>query len=97
LHCAAWSLVLFGLFYLIIDVAGFRKWAFVFVVIGMNSILIYVGTQVVDVMQIAMALFGGLTGKVEGSLRPVLEWTAYIVTWWLGLYFCYRRRIFLKV
>jgi predicted acyltransferase len=97
LHCAAWSLVLFGLFYLIIDVAGFRKWAFVFVVIGMNSILIYVGTQVVDVMQIAMALFGGLTGKVEGSLRPVLEWTAYISTWWLGLYFCYRRRIFLKV
>jgi predicted acyltransferase len=41
LYAGGWSLILLALFYLIIDVWGFRKWAFPFVVIGLNSITIY--------------------------------------------------------
>jgi predicted acyltransferase len=36
-----WSLLLLGILYLIIDVWGFHKWVFYFVVIGMNPITIY--------------------------------------------------------
>ena len=42
LWAAGWSYLLLALFYLLIDVAGFRRWAFPFVVIGMNAIAIYV-------------------------------------------------------
>ena len=40
-----WSLMLLALFYLLIDVQGLRSWAFVFIVIGMNPLLIYVAQQ----------------------------------------------------
>ena len=33
---------IFFLFYYVIDVLGYKKWAFYFKVIGMNSILIYI-------------------------------------------------------
>src|SRR5690606_23112868 len=39
------SLLLIALFYYIIDVRGHTRWAFVFKVIGMNSILIYMSGQ----------------------------------------------------
>ena len=39
------SLILLGLFYLVIDVWGWKKWAFVFVVIGANAITIYVAQE----------------------------------------------------
>ena len=35
------SAILLGLFYWLIDVRGYKKWAFPFVVVGMNSITIY--------------------------------------------------------
>ncbi len=38
--------LLLALFYLVIDVWGFKKWAFGFVVIGMNAIAIYMATHV---------------------------------------------------
>ena len=39
-------LLLLALFYLVIDVWGFKKWAFGFVVIGMNAIAVYGNTGV---------------------------------------------------
>jgi predicted acyltransferase len=40
MHTVGLNLVLFSIFYYIIDVLGHKKWAFFFKVIGMNSILI---------------------------------------------------------
>jgi predicted acyltransferase len=47
-HCVGWSLLLFGVFYLVIDVLGLKKWAFFFAVIGMNPITIYIGVKAVN-------------------------------------------------
>ncbi len=43
-----WSLLLLAIFYLLIDVWGFRKWAFPFVVIGMNAIALYTAVHIFD-------------------------------------------------
>lgn len=43
LWAGGWSYLLLAAFYLLIDVIGRRRWAFPFVVIGMNAITIYVG------------------------------------------------------
>ena len=42
------SLLLFSIFYLIIDVLDYKKWAFFFVVIGMNPITIYLTGRIVN-------------------------------------------------
>ncbi|HSU68402.1 MAG TPA: hypothetical protein VLJ39_16100, partial [Tepidisphaeraceae bacterium] len=41
LYSAGWSLLALAFFYLVIDVARLKKWAFPLVVVGMNSIVIY--------------------------------------------------------
>jgi len=48
LVAGGWSLLLLAAFYWTIDVCGWRRWAFVFVVIGSNAILIYLGSVPVD-------------------------------------------------
>ena len=46
------SLLLFSVFYLIIDVWKFKKWAFFFVVIGMNPITIYLAERIINFDQL---------------------------------------------
>ncbi len=40
-----WTLILLAIFYGLIDGAGYRRWAFPFVVVGLNSITIYMMAQ----------------------------------------------------
>jgi len=53
-------LILFTLFYLVIDIWNFRAWTTFFVVIGMNSITIYLAPKLISFGQAANFLFGGL-------------------------------------
>lgn len=96
LQCAGWSLLLLALFYLVIDVWKFRRWAFFFVVIGMNSILIYLANGFVDFAYTTNLLFEGML-RHTGKYEPVLWAVALVFVRWLLLYFLYRRRIFLRV
>ena len=57
LWTGGWSLLLLGLFYLVIDVWGWKKWAFFFVVIGTNAITIYVGHSFIDFAAVGKLLF----------------------------------------
>lgn len=98
LYTGGWSLLFLAVFYGIIDVAGFRKWAAPFTWIGMNAILIYLASEgLVHFGYTASALFGGLIRFTPMAWQPV--WTAVSVTIvQLGLlYFLYRNKWFLKV
>ena len=48
LHVGGICLILLALFYYVIDVLGYQKWAFFFTIIGMNSILIYMSERFID-------------------------------------------------
>ncbi|MHC4489661.1 MAG: hypothetical protein ACYSW7_10880 [Planctomycetota bacterium] len=48
LFTAGLSLLLLALFYWLIDVRGYKKWAFFFIVIGANPITIFVLQSIVD-------------------------------------------------
>ena len=91
------SLLLLALFYAAIDVLKFRRWAFVFVVIGANAITIYVGQQIIDFSKIADYLFGGLIALARPSSHHFLEAAAYLAAEWLFLWCLYRNRVFLRV
>jgi predicted acyltransferase len=96
LHCAGYSLLLLSLFYLIIDVWQFRSWAFVFVVVGSNSILIYMARRCVDFSYTTHYFFDGLVGST-GQYQPLLFAIAVVIVEWLMLLVLYKNRIFLRV
>ena len=93
---AGWSLLLFALFYLVIDVVGLKRWSFFFRVIGMNSITIYLLQQFFDFHKPVQTLFGGLISLFPDIYYPSLYWCCYVLICWLLLYFLYRKSVFLK-
>lgn len=103
-----WSLTLLAIFYLLIDVIGWRRWAFFFIVIGMNAITIYVMQNFVDFNKMSEFFLGGViryvgqwctaAGHTEGekAQRAVLMF-GILTLKWLMLWFLYRKRAFLRV
>ncbi len=91
------SLLLFAVFYFFIDMMGYKKWAFPLVVIGMNSITIYLAQRVLYLGYTSDFLFGGLAAFFNEIWQPVIIQLAYAVTCWLLLYWLYKKKIFLKI
>lgn len=95
LYAAGWSLLLFSLFYWIIDIKGYTKWAFPLIVIGLNAITIWVGQRVIDFKFTSDFLFSGMA-KYLGGLAPVFLAFTVLLVKWVFLYGLYRKSIFLK-
>jgi predicted acyltransferase len=91
------SLLLFTLFYLIIDVWNFRKWAFFFVVIGLNPITIYLTERIVNLHVISKFLLGGLIAMLPGTWSTLLYGIIITSIGWVFLYILYRYKLFLKI
>ena len=92
------SLVLLGIFYLLIDVWRLRAGFFFFIVIGMNPITIYLlEGRLFDFVKPAEFLFGGAIGAAAAEYQGLLSATAVIGLEWLLLFFLYRKRVFLRV
>jgi predicted acyltransferase len=96
LHCAGWSLLFLALFYLVIDVWRLRAWTLFFVVIGSNSILIYMADAFVDFEHTTHFFFDGAL-RNTGVYQPLLWAMAVVFVKWILLYFLYRKRLFLRV
>jgi predicted acyltransferase len=95
-YACGWSLLLLALFYWVIDVSGYRRWAVFFVVIGMNAITIYFLQAIVKFPEIAKLFVQGVA-QLSGPFNPlVVPLGVVAIKWWL-LWFLYRRRIFFKL
>jgi predicted acyltransferase len=91
------SLILLSAFYYIIDVRGYRKWAFFFSVIGMNSILIYLSPHFINWEYMTKGFFqwaGQLVGDPWDVFVMVL---CFLAVKWTFLYILYKKKIFLRV
>ena len=97
LVAGAYSLSLFALFYWIIDVKGWRKWAHCFEIIGLNSITIYLFRQFVSVKYTNEFFLKGLSEQLSPEWGAVLLAAGYLALCWLFLTFLYRQKLFLKV
>jgi len=96
LFAGGWSLLLLALFYWIIDVQGYRRWAFFFTVIGLNPITIYVLRSQFDLGTVANIFVRGFINHF-GPYKPLFFDLCVLAVGWLFLYFLYRQKIFLKV
>lgn len=90
------SFTLLAVFYGVIDWMQFRRWAFPLVVVGMNSLTIYMVYHFVDFAHTSKLLFSGLYQPLDPKWHSVLESTGALLLVWLFLYALYRRQIFFK-
>ena len=98
LFAGGWSVLLFALFYWIIDVAGYKKWSMPFVWIGTNSILIYMAAHgLINFESTSQFLFGGIINQLDGAWQHVLLWTGVLIIQLILLKFLYSRKWFLKI
>ena len=87
----------FALFYWVIDIKGLKAWTFPLVVVGMNSIAIYVAYQLtagwirsVGKTWLGNSLFEGTYGALTSSLLVLIVlWT---FCWWL-----WKRKVFIRI
>lgn len=92
-----YSTLLLTLFYWLIDVLEFKKSAKFFAVIGTNSIIVYLGTSIIDWQYTAKSIFGGLINIVPAAWHDLVMICWMMFLQWLVLYWLYRRNIFIKV
>ena len=95
LWSGGWCLLLLALFYWVIDVKGYRRWSFFFVVIGMNAIVAYM-SDLLPWPQISAIFFGGLA-KHLGIFGDVLLTFGALGILWLILYYMYRKHTFIRI
>lgn len=91
------ALLSFGLFYWIIDILQFRKWTFFFVVIGMNSLTIYLAYRFISFGYTSRLLFEGFYKDTPEVWHPVFESLGALLIVWVFLYVLYRKKIFIKI
>jgi len=90
------SFMALAVFYWIIDVLGYKRWAFGFIVIGMNSIAVYVATEIFDFRLVGNIFVGHLLPHI-GRWGELVEACAAFSVVWLILYWMYRRKEFIKI
>jgi heparan-alpha-glucosaminide N-acetyltransferase len=86
-------------FYALLDWKGWRRWAFPLLVVGMNSIAVYVMSWTMESF-IGGALdrhFGGAIALAGPTFQPVLHGFLIVLIFWLILFWMYRRKIFLRI
>jgi predicted acyltransferase len=94
---AGWTFLMLALFYGVIDILGFRRWAFPLVVVGMNSIAIYCMSQLLKPwirqslqLHLGQHIFDGIYG-------PIVSATAVLFVLWLICFWMYRQKIFVRI
>lgn len=98
IHSGGWCLLALSLFYWIIDIKGYKNWAHFMVIVGMNSIFIYMFANI----------FGEYTdGLIRIFTMPILEYLGVIgkvihkniilFIFWHLTYWLYKHKIFLKI
>lgn len=101
LFSGGWSLLFLAAFYLVVDVAGWKRWAFPLLVVGTNSIAAYcMSTSFIkpEVGKMVRRHLGDATFRVAGdAYEPLLHGAATLAVLWLVLLWMYRRKVFVRV
>lgn len=91
------STLLLAAFYLLIDVWGYSKWAFFFVVFGANSIAIYMMAHLFKFNLIGDIFVGGLCRFFPPNVGAFISAVAAMAVMWSIMYYMYRNRTFIRV
>lgn len=91
------STILLAVFHWTIDIRGYKRWAFPFVVIGMNSIFIYMAAEFIPFSTIANWIVGVELLSFLGPSRALLSAIVQLSLEVLLLLWLYKRKIFIRL
>jgi len=92
---AGWACLMFLLFYWLVDIRGYRRWAFFLTVIGMNAIFIYIFSSLIHLDPIVDVFTQGIARALPNS-GLLFQQIAVLAVEWLILFWMYKRKIFIK-
>jgi predicted acyltransferase len=111
-YSAGWATVFLAFFYGVIDCLGFKGWAWPAVVVGLNSIAMYVMAKMLPhwIEETIIGLAGGdwilhvfdhLTAPTSGggpaTLAPIVEYSLVLLCLWFFCWLLYRSKIFIRI
>ncbi len=111
LYMGGWSLICLAIFYWLIDVRGYQRWAKPFIIFGMNAIGIYVLSELFATtlwiihwqsgstsVTLHESIFNSLFAPLGNPLNASLYFAvAYVLLMYLAAWRLWRRRWFLRV
>jgi heparan-alpha-glucosaminide N-acetyltransferase len=100
LYSGGLVILLLAAFYGVIEIKGWRRWAFPLLVIGANSIAVYVMSWTMEefVRDALVRHLGRAPFAILGPpFEPVLRGLAIVTVFWSILLWMYRRRIFVRI
>lgn len=89
--------VLLGLFYFLIEIRGWQRWAEPFVWIGTNAITIYLVSSIVNFHRLAGRFVGGDIARGLGRFDECIRSLVALGLAFLLVRFLHRRKIFLRL
>ncbi len=97
LYSGGWVLLLLAAFFAATEIIGWKKWAFPLVVVGMNSIAIYLMSQLLSGwIASSLRIYLG-NDAFSGTWGPLGQHAATLATLWIACHWLYRKRIFLRI
>jgi heparan-alpha-glucosaminide N-acetyltransferase len=97
LYSGGWVMLAFALLYWIIDLRQVRRWTFPLVVVGMNSLVMYLlAALATGWLRRTLHTHLGPT-LFQWTYGPIIEWLSILVIFWLFCFWLYRRGLFIRV
>jgi len=100
LYSGGLVVLMLAAFYAAIEIAGWRRWAFPLLVIGANSIAVYVMSWTMEDFvkgTLGRHLGHAPFGILGDPFVPVLQGAGVLLVFWLILLWMYRRGIFVRI
>ena len=100
LYSGGWCFLFLAAFFVLVDVAGYRRLVFPLTVIGLNSIVAYSLSHLFPALafnSIRRVVGSGLFQLAGTIYEPAAYGVAVLLLYWLVLYVLYWRRIFVRI
>jgi heparan-alpha-glucosaminide N-acetyltransferase len=93
----AWTCWMLAAFYWLIDVRGYKLWSLPLAVVGMNSIAIYLMSQLMNPFVVATLKTHFDRLIFAGPYGPLVKGLSFLAVLWLICLWLYKRKIFIKI
>ena len=100
LYSGGLILLILAAIYFLMDIKGWKRWSFWLMVIGANSIVVYVMSWTIEhfVSENLVRHFGHAPFLIFGApFEPVLRGATVLLVFWSILYWMYKQRIFVRI
>lgn len=99
LFSGGWCFLFLAGFAALLDTGRWGGWAYPLVVLGANSIAAYVASWLLKgfILDTFKTHFGQDVFAQSGPYEPLVSGFAVLTVFWLGLFWMYRRKVFIKI